>query len=86
MGIEVRNITKTFGAFTVDVVRNGHPALQAVVARIHSAGPNVRLELTAESGERLCAELSQERYRSLGIGSGSTVYVTPLDVKVFAGS
>jgi sulfate/thiosulfate transport system ATP-binding protein len=68
----------------VDVTRNGHPALAAVVTRIHSAGPNVRLELTAESGERLHAELSQERYRSLGIVNGSTVYVTPREVKVFA--
>ena len=68
----------------VDITRNGHPALQAVVARIHSAGPNVRLELTAESGEHLCAEMTQDRYRSLNIHSGSTVFVTPRDVKVFA--
>jgi sulfate transport system ATP-binding protein len=68
----------------IDVTRNGHPALQAVVTRIHSAGPNVRLELTAESGERLHAELTQERYRSLKIANGSTVYVTPREVKVFA--
>jgi sulfate transport system ATP-binding protein len=68
----------------IDVTRNGHPALQAVVTRIHSAGPNVRLELTAESGERLHAELSQARYRSLKIVNGSTVYVTPREVKVFA--
>ena len=68
----------------MDVHRNGHPALQAVVNRIHSAGPNVRLELVAESGERLCAELTQDRYRSLQIRPGSTVYVTPRDVKVFA--
>jgi sulfate transport system ATP-binding protein len=68
----------------VDVSRNGHPALEAVVKRIHSAGPNVRLELVAESGERLCAEVSQDRYRSLNIRAGSTVYVTPRDIKVFA--
>jgi hypothetical protein len=54
------------------------------VTRIHSAGPNVRLELLAESGERLCAELTQERYRSLQIATGNTVFVTPRDVKVFA--
>jgi sulfate/thiosulfate transport system ATP-binding protein len=68
----------------VDVVRDGHQALQAVVNRIHSAGPNVRLDLIAESGEHLCAELTQERYHSLHITTGSTVYVTPRDVKVFA--
>jgi sulfate transport system ATP-binding protein len=68
----------------VDVHHNGHPALQAVVTRIHSAGPNVRLELLAESGERLHAELTQDRYRSLKISTGSTVYATPREVKVFA--
>ena len=68
----------------VELARNGHPALQALVTHIHSAGPNVRLELAAESGERLHAELSQDRYRSLGIATGSTVFVTPRDIKVFA--
>ncbi|MEN6405103.1 MAG: sulfate ABC transporter ATP-binding protein [Thermoguttaceae bacterium] len=68
----------------VDVQSDGHPSLQATVSRIHSAGPNVRLELVAQSGERLCAELSQDRYRSLHISAGSTVYVTPREVKVFA--
>ncbi len=68
----------------VDVQCDGHPALQAVVTRIHSAGPNVRLELVAESGESLCADLTQDRYRSLHINVGSTVFVTPRDVKVFA--
>ena len=69
----------------VDVTQNGHPSLEAVVRRIHSAGPNVRLELLASTGERLCAELTQDRYRSLGLSIGSTVFVTPRDVKVFAG-
>ena len=45
----------------------------------------MRLELVAESGERLCAELTQERYRvAAASAAGSTVYVTPRDVKVFA--
>ena len=47
--------------------RNGHPCFRAVVTRIHSAGANVRVELLAESGERLHAELTQERYRALRI-------------------
>jgi sulfate transport system ATP-binding protein len=68
----------------IDTTRNGHPALEAVVTRVHSAGPNVRLELTATSGERLHAELTQDRYRSLNIKNGDTVYVTPRDIKVFA--
>ncbi|MEN6458049.1 MAG: sulfate/molybdate ABC transporter ATP-binding protein [Thermoguttaceae bacterium] len=68
----------------VAVERNEH-AMEAVVLRIHSAGPNVRLELQAKSGERLHAELTQDRYRTLGISTGSTVYVTPREVKIFAG-
>jgi sulfate transport system ATP-binding protein len=68
----------------VGVERDGQPSLEAVVTRIHSAGPNVRLELLATSGERLHAELTQERFRSLGIAVGSTVFVTPREVKVFA--
>ena len=47
----------------VDTQRNGHPCFRAVVTRIHSAGANVRVELLADSGERLHAELTQERYR-----------------------
>jgi sulfate/thiosulfate transport system ATP-binding protein len=67
----------------VELTRNGHPAFPAKVHHIHSAGANVRLELIAESGERLWAELPQERYRTLGLSNGSQVYVSPRDVKVF---
>ena len=68
----------------VDVQQSGRSALRAVVTRIHSAGPNVRIDLRAASGEPLCAEMTQERYRSLAISVGSTVFVTPREVKVFA--
>ena len=67
----------------IDTTRNGGPAFPARVARIHSAGPNVRLDLVAESGEPLCVELPQERFRSQNIEAGSLVYVTPRDIKVF---
>ena len=69
--------------FEVDTHRNGAPSFKATVRRVHSAGPNVRLELTAESGEHLLVELPQEHYRSRQIAAGSQVYVTPRDVKVF---
>jgi sulfate/thiosulfate transport system ATP-binding protein len=70
--------------FDVETHRNGHPCFRAVVKRIHSAGPNVRLDLLAESGEHLHAELPQERFRSLGITTESQVFVTPREVKVFS--
>jgi sulfate/thiosulfate transport system ATP-binding protein len=69
--------------FEVETHRNGAPSFRATVCRIHSAGPNARLELVAESGERLWAEIPQDRFRSRGIAPGSVVFLTPRDVKVF---
>lgn len=70
--------------FKVDIQRNGDPSFQATVSRVHSAGPNVRLELVAESGERVFAEVSQESYVAQGIAVGSRVFVTPQNVRIFA--
>jgi sulfate/thiosulfate transport system ATP-binding protein len=70
--------------FEVAIERNGHPCFRAVVKRIHSAGANVRLDLLADSGERLHAELTQDRYRALGIALESQVFVSPREVKVFS--
>jgi sulfate transport system ATP-binding protein len=67
----------------VNTQPNGQVNLRATVSRVHSAGPNARLQLVAESGENLSAELSQERFRDLGIRPGSQVFLTPRDVKVF---
>jgi sulfate/thiosulfate transport system ATP-binding protein len=69
--------------FDVNTEANGHAALRATVSRIHSAGPNARLQLVAESGENLAVELPQERFRELQIHCGTRVYLTPRDVKVF---
>jgi len=71
--------------FEVDTHRNGAPSFKATVCRVHSAGPNARLELLAESGEQLSVELPLERYRAQGITPGSQVYVSPRDIKVFTG-
>ncbi len=68
----------------VDIQGNGHPCFRAVVTRIHSAGANVRVDLLAESGECLHAELTQERYRALNLAPDSQVFVTPREVKVFS--
>ena len=54
-----------------------------MITRVHSAGPNVRMELRAGSGELLQAEMPQDRYRALGIGVDSQVFVSPRTVKVF---
>jgi len=62
---------------------NGHPAFPAIITRVRSAGPNVRLELRARSGEILQADLPQERYRALKVGVESNVFVSPRSLKVF---
>lgn len=67
----------------VDTTRNGHPSFEATVTHVHSAGPKVRLDLISASGEHFHAEVSQDRYRSLEITTGSRVFVNPRDVKVF---
>ena len=68
----------------VGTQRNGHASFAATIVRIYSAGPNVRLELIADCGDRIHAELPQERFRALAIGQGSRVFVTPREIKVFA--
>jgi len=68
----------------IETYRNGHPAFAAVITRVHSAGPNVRLELRAQSGETLQAEMPQDRYQALGVGLESQVFVSPRRVKVFS--
>jgi sulfate transport system ATP-binding protein len=67
----------------IETRRNGHPAFPAVIKRVHSAGPNVRIELLADSGELLQAEMPQDRFRTLEVGVRSQVYVSPRTVKVF---
>jgi sulfate transport system ATP-binding protein len=67
----------------IETHQNGHPAFPAVITRVHSAGPNVRVELRAASGELLQAEMPQDRYRNLEVGVESRVFVSPRTVKVF---
>ncbi|MGD9126701.1 MAG: sulfate ABC transporter ATP-binding protein [Planctomycetia bacterium] len=71
--------------FTIATTPDSQPSFRARVDYIHSAGPAVRLELLAESGERLWAEVSQERWRRLDVAHGGEVFVTPRDVKIFSG-
>jgi len=71
---------------TIDTKTNGLPAMSAVVERIHSAGAAVRLELLTSSGQQLAAELSQERFVSMNLSTGTTVYLRPRHIRVFAHS
>ena len=51
--------------------------------RVHSAGPTVRVELLAESGESLLAEVAHERCRELDLHRGGAVVVVPRRIEVF---
>ena len=68
----------------IDHAPNGDGALRARVERVHSAGPIVKVELSSESGERLQAELTQDRLRALGLERGAEVFVWPRERRVFA--
>ena len=60
-------------------------SFKARIKFINAAGPLVRVELVADSGDTIQVELSQERYRSLALKKEEEVYVVPKEVRVFGG-
>jgi len=71
--------------FELHAAPNGHPGVTATVLRVHSAGPSVRVELLAVSGETLTVEVSHEVQRALDLRRGRMVVATPRRIQVFAG-
>jgi len=61
----------------------GSDGFPARVRHINPAGPLVRVELLSEWGQPVHVELSQERYRELGLARDAQVYVVPKEMKVF---
>jgi sulfate transport system ATP-binding protein len=57
--------------------------LRARVEHIHAAGPTVKLDLVTDAGDSVQAELTQERYRGLGLARGTVVFVKPRQKRVF---
>jgi sulfate transport system ATP-binding protein len=55
----------------------------ARVVHINPAGPTVKIELIAEWGESVRAELPQDRYRALGLERGTEVFVSPSPQAIF---
>jgi sulfate transport system ATP-binding protein len=55
----------------------------AVVQYVNSAGPVVKIELSSEWGDTVQVNLSQERYRELGLERGMPVHVVPREMKAF---
>ena len=59
--------------------------VEAVVRYVHAVGPTVRLELEyQDSGRRLDAELTRERFQELQLKAGEVVYATPRRLQVFS--
>jgi sulfate transport system ATP-binding protein len=57
--------------------------IAARVERVHAAGPTVKVELRTDTGDPVQAELTQERYLSLGLARGTRVFVKPKQKRVF---
>lgn len=69
----------------VQKTKNGNtPAFEAKINYIHAVGPLVRLELQQLGKEDIIeAELTQERFRELGLNTGEQVFIYPRNVRVF---
>jgi len=69
--------------FDVSLQPGKDPCFKASVVRINSAGPHVKMELLSEGGERVDVDLPQDRFQSLRLVTGNTVFLTPRRIKVF---
>jgi sulfate transport system ATP-binding protein len=71
--------------YDLDIHRNngGAPSLRAHVLRIQAAGPQVRVELEAETGEAVVVEMPHKQFRESGIQMGDEVFVALRDARVF---
>jgi sulfate transport system ATP-binding protein len=67
----------------VDYRPNGRHHFKATVKLINPAGPQVKIELITDWGDRVQAEMPHERYRELGLKVDDVVYVWPREQKVF---
>jgi sulfate transport system ATP-binding protein len=59
-------------------------ALPGRVTRLQSAGPVVKIDVTAADGQPLHVELSHERFRQLNLTPDQPVFVVPRTARVFA--
>src|SRR5712691_10204577 len=67
----------------VDRQPNGGSHFRARIKHINSAGPLVKVEVTAEWGDPVHIEMSQERFKSLQLTKDEAVFIIPKDVKIF---
>jgi len=71
--------------FELDISRqpNGLPSIKARVTRVQSAGAQVRIELSSESGQTMHVEMPHSRFRERTVAPQEDVYVTLLDSRIF---
>jgi sulfate transport system ATP-binding protein len=62
---------------------NGRPSLRARVLRIQSAGPQVKVELMAETGEPVTVEMPHAQFRASYIRPDDQVFVGLRDARIF---
>jgi sulfate transport system ATP-binding protein len=67
----------------IDRQPNGASHFRATIKRINSAGPLVKIEAISEGGDAVYVEMSQDRFRTLGLNTEETVFVVPKDMKIF---
>lgn len=62
---------------------NGANHFRATTKYISAAGPAVKIEAVTEWGAPIHIEMSQERFRALGLTADESVFVTPRETAVF---
>jgi sulfate transport system ATP-binding protein len=59
---------------------------RATTTHINAAGPVVKVDATTEWGVPIHVEMSQEKFKALGLSKNEVVFVTPKDIAVFESS
>jgi sulfate transport system ATP-binding protein len=71
--------------YELDIHRHhsGRPGLRSRVLRVHSAGPQVKVELLAETGEAVIVEMSHAQFRDVQVSPHDQVFVSLRDARIF---
>jgi len=67
----------------IDLEASGAHTFRARVEHVNPAGPLVKVDLIAEWGDPVRVEMSQERFRALTLSRGDSVFVSPVDMRLF---
>jgi len=65
---------------------NGVATFRATIRHINAACPLVKVEAITESGGPVQVEMSQERFRELGLTKNDEFFIVPKEVKIFRDS